>query len=213
MEAKQDEQISKSRKTNSLLEALLINQYNNQVLFDNLQRALSSPDRCVRESSIVSTSDDVITHCINLSFDSEAQAVIMMRTLLRSHSYRYLIDQRTLLLSIGDLIDGLFDHNWIHRCESLSSQSTSTVSRAIKWLSEQRDESDKQFLSLDRSDQQQQPDQWNQWFTEKQSHTRSFAERVKTALVKGRIKKNNGVLTINSIEAELKKDGRKKKHR
>ena len=138
MEAKQDEQISKSRKTNSLLEALLINQYNNQVLFDNLQRALSSPDRCVRESSIVSTSDDVITHCINLSFDSEAQAVIMMRTLLRSHSYRYLIDQRTLLLSIGDLIDGLFDHNWIHRCESLSAlvrlvvQSNGSVNKGTK---------------------------------------------------------------------------------
>ena len=79
----------------------------------------------------------------------------------------------------------LFGHNWIHRCESLSSQSTSTISRAIKWLSEQRNESDKHLLSLDRPDRQQQPDQWNQWFTEKQSRTRAF------------VKKNNGVLTIN----------------
>jgi len=37
----------------------------------------------------------------------------------------------------------------------------STISRAIKWLSEQRNESDKQFLSLDRPDRQQQPNQWN----------------------------------------------------
>ena len=88
-------------------------------------------------------------------------------------------------VSIDDLIDDLFGHNWIHRCESLSSQSTSTISRAIKWLSEQRNESDKQLLSLDRPDRQQQPDQWNQWFTEKQSRTRAF------------VKKNNGVLTIN----------------
>jgi arabinogalactan endo-1,4-beta-galactosidase len=62
-----------------------------------------------------------------------------------------------------------------------------------------------------RPDRQQQPDQWNQWFTEKQSRTRAFAERTKTVLVKGRVKKNNGVLTINSIEAELKKDGKEKK--
>jgi len=88
-------------------------------------------------------------------------------------------------VSIDDLIDGLFGHNWIHRCESLSSQSTST----IRWLSEQRNESDKRFLSLDRPDRQQQPDQWNQWFTEKQCRTRAFAERTKTVLVKGRVKR------------------------
>jgi len=64
---------------------------------------------------------------------------------------------------------------------------------------------------LDSPDRQQQPDQWNQWFTEKQSRTRAFAERTKTVLVKGRFKKNNGVLTINSIEAELNRARRKSK--
>jgi len=33
---------------------------------------------------------------------------------------------------------------------------------------------------------------------EKQSRTRAFAERTKTVMVKGRVKTNNGVLTINS---------------
>jgi hypothetical protein len=163
MEAKQDEQISESRKTNSLLEALLINQYNNQVLFDNLQRAIpdyqlsvrQSPDRCVRESSIVSASDDVITHSINLSFDSDSGTSSSSNnnenTTMKSflHAFNrpaYVITATSV--SIDDLIDGLFGHNWIHRCESLSSQSTSNN----QMFSEQGDESDKQFLSLDRPD-------------------------------------------------------------
>ncbi len=129
------------KKSNSLLEALLINQYNNQVLFDNLQRAIPDyqlsvrqfPDRCVRESSVVSTSDDVITHSNNLSFDSDG-GTNSKSSLQAFNRPAYAIT--TTSVSIDDLIDGLFGHNWVHRCESLSSQSTSAISRAIKWLSQ-----------------------------------------------------------------------------
>jgi hypothetical protein len=44
----------------------------------------------------------------------------------------------------------------------------------------------------------------------KRANSTAFVERTKTVLVKGRVKKNNVVLTINSIEAELKKDGKEK---
>ena len=122
----------------------------------------------MRESSVVSTSDDVITHSINLSFDSDSDSGTSsnsnndenttMKSFLQAFNQPAYVITATSV-PIDDLIDGLFGHNWIHRCKSLSSQSTSTISRAIKWLSELRNESEKQFLSLDRPDRQQQPDQ------------------------------------------------------
>jgi hypothetical protein len=60
--------------------------------------SVKSLHRCVRESSVVIASDDVITHSINLSLIvmvEQAQQIKMMRILLWSHSYRHLITATT----------------------------------------------------------------------------------------------------------------------